>query len=198
MLILKIETYSICFKQQTLKIMKKFTILLFFTICILSANAQVFSTAKTLKPGTVALGVQPTIIANGVSDFILFGHVGYGIAKGIDIAAKAGVLHNSNYIGADIEFSFMKNMSLSAGAHVWGVFGLDATYLITFDIAKNVDLYAGADADLMLEGNTYLDFWIPFGVEVQLSKNLAFLMEAEVALTDGTAHMFGGGVVAYF
>lgn len=178
--------------------MKKLLLILIITSAFFSANAQIFSTAKTLKTGTFAIGVQPTIIANGGSDFILFGHMGYGLAKDIDIAFKAGVLHNSTYVGGDIEFSFMKNMSFSAGAHVWGDFALDATYLLTFDIAKNVDLYAGADADLNLGGNTYLNFWIPFGVEVQLSKNMAFLMEAEAGITDSAPHMFGGGVVVYF
>lgn len=178
--------------------MKKIAILILLFTTLLNANAQVFSTAKTLKTGTFAIGVQPTIIANGGSDFILFGHMGYGLAKDIDIAAKAGVLAGTNYYGGDIEFSFLKNMSLSAGAHIWGDFGLDATYLITFDIAKNVDIYGGADADLNLGGNAYLNFWIPFGVEVQLSKNMAFLMEAEVGLTDSAPHLFGGGVVVYF
>jgi len=178
--------------------MKKVFTLIIGLAFVLGASAQVFNTAKTLKQGTFALGIEPTILAKGGTDFALFGHVGYGIAKGIDIAAKASVLSGSNYYGADIEFAFMKNMSLSAGAHIWGDFGLDATFLGTYEIAKNVDLYGGLDFDLNLGGNIYANFWIPVGVEVQISKEMNFIFESSIGINSSATHMFGGGINVYF
>lgn len=178
--------------------MKK--LILFFTVLVVStgAFAQVFSTAETLKPGTFSFGIEPMIIASGSSDFILFGHVGYGIAKGVDLGAKVGILGGATYVGADMEFAFLKNFSLSAGAHAAGDFGLDATFIGTYTMAKNVNLYGGADLDINFGGNVYVPVWLPIGVEVQLSKSMAFLFEAEIGITSGANHKFGGGVNIYF
>jgi len=180
--------------------MKKIAIIAICFVCGFGATAQVFNTGKTLKQGAFAIGIEPMIIANGGSDFILFGHIGYGLTNGIDISAKTGVLSSSNYYGADIEFALGKNFSLGGGAHVWGDFGLDATFLGTIDIAKNVDLYGGADADFNFGENSdlYINFWIPIGVEVQLNKNMAFIMEASIGISDTAPHLFGGGVNIYF
>lgn len=178
--------------------MKKLLLSFLLSILLLGASAQVLNTSEILKPGTFSIGVQPTILASGGTNLMLFGHIGYGLTKGIDLTAKAGFLGGADYFGGDIEFALFNNMSLSGGAHVWGDFGLDATYLITFDIAKNVDLYAGADADFNVGGNFYTSLWIPFGVEVNLNKNMAFLMEADIGLTNSATHMFGGGIVVYF
>lgn len=178
--------------------MRKIVLFAFCFICAGGSYAQVFNTAKTLKTGTFAVGVEPMIIAKSGSDFILFGHIGYGLADDIDISAKAGILSSTNYFGADIEFSFMDNFSLSAGAHSWGDFGLDATFLGNYEIASNVNLYGGADVDLNLGGNVFINFWIPVGVEVELNKNMAFLLEASIGLNNSAPHFFGGGVNVYF
>lgn len=178
--------------------MKNFVLIACCLVLGFGVNAQVFNTAKTLKTGTFAVGIEPMVIANGGSDFILFGHIGYGLAKDIDISAKAGILANSNYYGADVEFGFLKNFSLSAGAHVWGDFGLDATFLTSIDIASNVNIYGGADLDLNFGNDVYTNFWIPLGVEVELNKNMAFIMEASIGINNSTPHLFGGGVNVYF
>jgi len=178
--------------------MKKLALSFMLSFLLLGVSAQVLNTAGVLKKGNFSIGVQPTIIASGGTDFILFGHVGYGLTKGIDLSAKAGFLGGADYFGGDIEFALSKNMSLAGGAHVWGDFGLDATYLITFDIVKNVDLFLGADADFIFADDLDIAFWIPFGVEVNLNKNMAFIMEADIALTDAASHMFGGGITVYF
>jgi hypothetical protein len=175
--------------------------IILIAICLtlgIVSKAQVFNTAKTLNTGTFAIGIEPMVIANGGSDFILFGHIGYGLAKDIDISAKAGILANSNYYGADVEFGFLKNFSLSAGAHVWGDFGLDATFLGSFDVASNVNIFGGADLDLNFGDDVYTNFWIPIGVEVELNKTLAFIMEASIGIDSNTPHLFGGGVNVYF
>lgn len=178
--------------------MKKIVLLAFSLIIGVGVFAQVFNTSKTLKQGNFAVGIEPMIIANSGSDFILFGHLGYGLTDGIDVAAKAGILNQTNYYGADIEFGFMEHFSLGAGAHVWGDFGVDATFLGTFDIANNVDLYGGADVDVNFGNDVYANFWIPIGVEVELNKTMAFLFEASIGINNTAPHLFGGGVNVYF
>lgn len=178
--------------------MKNIVLITFCLALGFSAMAQVFNTSETLKTGTFAIGIEPMIIANGSSDFILFGHIGYGLAKDVDISAKAGILANLNYYGADVEFGFLKNFSLSAGAHVWGDFGLDATFLASINIASNVDIYGGADLDLNFGDDVYTNFWIPIGVEVELNKTMSFLMEASIGINNTAPHLFGGGVNVYF
>ena len=178
--------------------MKKFVIFAFYLAIGFGAKAQVFNTAKTLKTGTFSVGIEPMLIANGGSDFILFGHMGYGLAKDIDISAKAGMLAYSNYYGADVEFGFLRNFSLSAGAHVWGDFGLDATFLTSFDVASNVNIFGGADLDLNFGNDVYTNFWIPIGVEVELNKNMTFILEASIGINNSAPHLFGGGINVYF
>ncbi len=178
--------------------MKKIHLFAFALVLSTALQAQVFNTAKTLKKGTFSLGIEPMIIANGGTDFILYGHMGYGLTSGIDLAAKAGILAGSTYIGADVEFAFLKNFSLSAGAHAQGDFGLDATFLGTIDLAKNVNVYGGADLDINFGGNVYFPIWLPIGVEVALNKNMAFLFEAEIGVSNSAPHLFGGGINIYF
>ena len=178
--------------------MKKVTFLSICLFFVMGVYSQVFNTSKTLKQGTFAVGVEPMIITKSGSDFILFGHIGYGLATGIDISAKASMLYNTSYYGGDIEFAFMDHFSVSAGAHVWGDFGLDATFLGSYDIANNVDIYGGADIDLNFGGNVYINFWIPIGIEVELNKNMAILLESSIGINSSAPHLFGGGVNVYF
>jgi hypothetical protein len=178
--------------------MKKHILLVVMLIGSMGSFAQVFSTAETLKPGTFSFGIEPMIIASGTSDFILFGHVGYGVAKGVDLGAKIGILGGATYIGADMEMAFLKNYSLSAGAHAAGDFGLDATFIGTYSLASNVNFYGGADLDINFGGNIYVPIWLPIGVEVQLNKSMAFLFEVQIGVTSAADHKFGGGVNIYF
>lgn len=178
--------------------MRKLLLLVMSAVLVSSISAQVFNTGQTLKKGTFSAGVEPTIIAKNSPDFILFGHFGYGIKKGIDFGAKIGVLGPNTYVGADIEFGLTKNISLSGGAHVYGDFGLDATLLGTYPATKSVNIFGGVDVDAIFGGNTHFPLWIPVGVEVGLKKSLSFILEANIGLNSSAYHVIGGGVVAYF
>ncbi len=130
--------------------MKKLFLLSFMAIAALTVNAQVFHTAGTLKPKTFSVGIDPTLIVDGNTDFILYGNFGYGLKKGIDLNGRIGVLGpGDTYIGADVEFALGSKFSLTAGAHSYGDFGLDAAFLTTFDLGKSADLYVGVDADFV-------------------------------------------------
>lgn len=178
--------------------MKRIGLLLIVTLFASTVFSQVFKTGQTLKPKTFSVGIEPAILLNGNADFILFLHGGYGLTKGVDIGAKVGVLGGTNYFGADIEFALGRQMSISFGAHDFGSFGLDGTFLATFPIRGDVRLYAGADADINFPGND-LSFllWIPVGVEVGIKKSMSFIFEASIGLTQPAYHLIGAGVNFY-
>jgi hypothetical protein len=152
--------------------MKKYILILLVSVSSLTLFSQVFNTAGILKTNNFSSGVEPMIFAEGTSDFILFGHLGYGLAKNIDLGAKAGFLYNNQiYFGADMEFGLGRHFSLSAGAHQFGDFGLDMTFLGTWNLVKNARLYAGIDADAVFpKGDIYFPLWLPIGIEVNISK----------------------------
>ena len=173
------------------------------------ANAQVFNTGQTLKPGKISLGIEPAFVVNGGSDFMLFLHGGYGLKSGIDFGLSVGFLKGDTYIGGDVEFAVSKYMSFSVGAHHWGNFGLDATLLGTYPLRKDVHLFGGLDSDINFlrydkdndgdkDTDTQFLLWLPIGVEIGVRSNLSFIFEASVGLTDPAYHLIGGGVSIYF
>jgi hypothetical protein len=179
--------------------MKRFIILAFVCALAGTVNAQVFNTSSTLKRGSFSAGFEPGVYAGGGSDFNLFLHGGIGITSGVDLGLKLGVLGGANYFGGDVEFALGKKFSVSAGAHSWGNFGLDGTALYTFDIAKGVDLFLGFDMDIDFpENDVQLGAWIPIGLEIGIKKNMAFIFESSICVTDYGAHWIGGGLNFYF
>ncbi len=173
-----------------------FTFLLFF-VFLGGINAQVFNSSSTLKRGKFSAGFEPGIYVNGDTDFNLFLHGGAGITSGVDLGLKLGVLGHTNYVGADVEFQFGKQFSLSTGAHSYGDFGLDITALYTFDLSK-INIYTGLDLDIVFDDDVEFPLWLPIGVEVGLKSNMAFIFETSINLTDYGAHWIGGGLNFYF
>ena len=176
--------------------MKKLIIVALTALCV-STYAQVFNTAGTLKQGTFMLGLEPTyfIDPNG---FKMFFHGGYGIKKGIDFSLHAG-LGGQSYFGGDIEWALLKHVSLTTGAHYFGVMGLDGMLNLTFPIRKDSRIYTGFDMDINFPRNEDVKapMWIPLGVEIGIRHDIAFLFEAEIGLND-TYSLIGGGLVFYF
>jgi hypothetical protein len=177
-----------------------------FLLISLGLSAQVFNTSSTLKRRSFSVGFEPGVYAGGGSSFALFLHGGVGITSNVDLGLKIGLIDGPEYIGGDVEFDLGKYFSLSAGAHSWGNFGLDATGLFTFPIKSDVHLYTGLDMDIVFEGDdnnentddTHIPLWIPIGLEVKMRSNMAFLFEAEINVTDYGRHFFGGGLNFYF
>lgn len=177
--------------------MKRFyNTLILLGICSISFG-QVFNTGQTLKPKAFSVGIEPAVVIGG-PDFILFLHGGYGLTKGIDFGLTVGVLGPGEYFGADVEFAMGKNFSLAAGAHHYGVFGLDGTFNITFPIRQDVRLFTGADLDVNFGNDIDFLLWLPVGVEIGLRKNMSFIFEAEIGLTKPAYHLIGGGLNFYF
>ena len=179
--------------------MKRFFLILMLFLTVSVAHSQVFNTGQTLKPKTFSVGLEPAVVINGGADFILFLHGGAGIVKGIDFGLNLGFLGPSEYFGADVEFAIAKNMSIAAGAHHYGVFGVDGTFNITFPIKKEVRILTDADVDVNFpKKDVNVLLWLPLGVEVGIRNNMSFIFEAEIGLTGPIYHLIGGGLNFYF
>lgn len=178
--------------------MKKNLLIIFLTIIANTTYCQVFNTGQTLKPKMFSLGVEPAVMVNGSSEFIMFLHGGIGIKQGIDFSAKVGVLGPADYFGADLEFALPHRMSFAVGAHQFGDFGLDGNLNITFPIKSDIRLSTGLDSDINFNSNkTNFLLWLPVGLEIGLKKNMSFIFEAEIALTNPAYHFIGGGLNFY-
>jgi len=179
--------------------MKKILSFLLLLLMASSAFSQVFNTGQTLKPKTFSLGIEPGVLINGNSDFILFLHGGYGIKKGIDFSLKAGFLGATDYFGADVEFALPYRTSFVVGAHQFGDFGLDGALNITFPIKSDIRLSSGLDLDINFnDDKTRFLLWLPLGLEIGVRKNMSFIFEAEIGLTDPAYNFIGGGLNFYF
>lgn len=179
--------------------MKKILIVFLALVVSLSATSQVFNTGQTLKPKQFSLGIEPAVLINGNANFIFFLHGGVGITKGVDFGLTLGVLGASNYFGADVEFAIGKHLSVAAGAHNFGVFGIDGTLNATFPIRKDVRIFTGLDTDINFPANdTQLLLWLPIGVEIGMRSNMSFIFEAEIGLNNPAYSLIGGGLNFYF
>lgn len=180
--------------------MKRTWVFMALLVLATMSNGQVFNTGQTLKAKTFSVGIEPAVLINGGNEFMLFLHGGYGLRKGIDLGVTAGFLGPDNYLGANVEFGLGKNVSIAAGAHSFGSFGLDGTLNLTFGLAKGVRLITGLDADINFPkgGDTQFLLWIPVGVDIGLRSKMSFILEAEIGLTDPAYNLIGGGVVFYF
>jgi hypothetical protein len=192
--------YIIIFANQIKSRTMKKIFLFFLLISTISfASAQVFNTGQTLKPKAFSIGIEPAVFINGGADFILFLHGGAGLTKGVDFGLTIGVLGPDEYFGADVEFAIAKNMSIAAGAHHFGNFGIDGTFNLTFPIRQDVRLFTGADLDVNFpKDNVSFLLWLPIGVEIGLKSNMSFIFEAEIGLTSPSYHLIGGGLNFYF
>lgn len=178
--------------------MKKFLVIIALIAISSYSFSQVFNTGQTLKPGKFAIGVEPGVMVNGNSEFIMFLHGGVGIKRGIDLSVKAGVLGPMDYFGADVEFALNRRISFAVGAHQFGDFGLDGTFNITFPIRNDTRIFTGIDSDMNFnQDKTRILLWLPLGVEIGIRKNLNFIFEAEIGLNDPAYHFIGGGLNFY-
>lgn len=178
--------------------MKKLLVVVALIAITSYSFSQVFNTGQTLKPGKFAIGVEPGVMVNGNSEFIMFLHGGVGIKQGVDLSVKAGVLGPEDYFGADVEFALNRRMSFAVGAHQFGDFGLDGTFNLTFPIRNDTRIFTGLDSDINFnQDKTRMLIWLPLGVEIGIRKNLNFIFEAEIGLNDPTYHFIGGGLNFY-
>ncbi len=194
--------------------MKKIIVTVVLVLALNYLHAQVFNTGQTLKKGVIAIDVNPIFFETG-NDTYKFGSYfafGYGFEWGADIRLRYGWLDELNYFGADLEFNLHESspyLSLTAGAHMKENYrdgfnpGLDGTLNITFPLSRDFDIFGGLDLDLDFvevkddEREMHSLLWLPVGFEYKLT-SMAFLLEADFALSDHAYNIFGGGLVFYF
>lgn len=168
-------------------------ILLLFLIA--HSSAQIFTTSSTLKNGQFSVGFEPGIYVNGSTDFNLFLHGGAGITSGVDLGLKLGIMGDNIYLGGDVEFAISDRISIAAGAHSFGNFGLDFTGLYTLPLGTSANLYTGLDAEInFTENNLQIPLWIPLGLEIPIRKYILFYFETEINLTPAGRHFIGSGI----
>ncbi|MFM7204397.1 MAG: hypothetical protein ACKO6N_26770 [Myxococcota bacterium] len=126
-----------------------------------SAQAEVFHTARTLKPGAFSLGIEPQVYLSNPPTSVLNLHGGAGLAQGIDLRLKLGLPLPGSYapadLGGDVEFLLLPDapgspaLSFAVGAHseAWRAFELDFCFLVS-KVLRRVEPYGGIDADLSL------------------------------------------------
>ena len=179
--------------------MKKGLILLVMICGALITNAQVFNTSGILKSGNAAVGFEPSLLVfDGETDFQMFFHAGVGLGRNIDLGAKIGAFGDETYFGGDVEFGISKNLSLSAGAHHFGDFGLDGTANVTIPLASGTSLITGLDMDINFGDETKIPLWVPIGVRIAIGNGWSLIMESEIEITDEAYHYFGVGMAYGF
>lgn len=178
--------------------MKRLALISLLVFTVLAATGQVFNTSSTLGRNNFSLGLEPTVHVDGPGDgFMMFFHAGYGIKSGIDLGIKLGA-GNTTYFGADLEWHLGKIVSITTGAHNFGDFGLDGSFNLAFPVKGDVDIFTGLDMDLIFADDVLVPLWLPVGVEIGMARNITFILEAQVGLTDPAWHVIGGGVAFYF
>jgi hypothetical protein len=186
---------------------KKSLLIAFIALSLSALSAQVFNTAGTLKPGTLSLGLNPAVFVpegSGDSEFELYVNGGYGLSSGIDFNLRFGTGPVDSYFGADVEYRFYSSgkfgASFAAGAHTWNDFGLDATLNMDYKITRSSKLFFGVDADYVFgEDENYFPAWAFVGVDLPLSRRMAFIFSSDIAVSeDANYHTIHGGLEFYF
>lgn len=153
------------------------------------AQAEIFQTGQTLKPGAFSLGVEPQVYLVGAPAWKLNLHGAAGLTPGMDLGVTWGLpLPGSGLtgtLGADVEFEVLRtdgvapSLSVSVGAHAEGTsrFWLDGTLLLSKKI-RRVEPYVGLDCDLSLPPAT-IQPWLRgiLGLDIRLAKVTSLLLE---------------------
>jgi hypothetical protein len=165
--------------------MKRLLFITLISLLAISANAQLFSSTKTLSKGEINLGLHPVII-DGNAGVYLRGTI--GTAYDLDVNINIGVLEGDNYVGADIKKPLFTNhidMAFKAGIHFWGNdFGFDGALIADYDIDENITLFSGIDADLNTDSGLSAYFWLPLGIEYNFYPNMTFIGELDLGIND--------------
>ncbi|PCH69237.1 MAG: hypothetical protein COC06_07990 [Bacteroidales bacterium] len=178
--------------------MKRILFVLMFLFVAAFSNAQVFNTSGILKEGEAAIGFEPSfLVYDGTTDFQMFFHAGVGVGRNIDVGAKISVLGDDNYYGGDIEFGILENLSLSAGAHYFRDFAIDATANVSIPLVAGTKLITGLDIDYIVDHST-MAVWLPLGIRVNIGNGWSLIMESEIELTNDAYHYFGVGMAYGF
>jgi hypothetical protein len=151
-----------------------------------------------LTPKHFSAGLNPVIEDNSFGMY-LFG--GYGIRNNVDFNVRYRYLKASNYLGANLKWGLKKtgkvNISLMTGAHYASYVGLDIGLSACFPVNNSLLIFTGLDSDINFNINFERFFWLPLGIEMNLSPMVSIIVEADVPLVEFAPGVFSGGVLIY-
>ena len=180
--------------------MKKLLLVL-FTLVSVSVYADVFGTARTLRPGAAMIGIEPQFFLSP-TEFEVNAHIGYGIIRNLDVDFRFGVGSVDYYVGGDLEYRIFHSrgidFSLSAGAHYQGSMFVDITPNISFRF-RPFSIYTGADMNWMLaqNDNKFALNWF-LGADIPIRRHISIITEFGINFIGGYPHWISMGGAFYF
>ncbi len=169
--------------------------------------AGTFGTAGLLRPGHFAFGLEPSF-AFSPSEFMLYLHGGVGLTRSADLDVQLG-LGSQTYFGANVEFGLIHDtrrspgLSLAVGAHGASNFGLDGTLLLS-NRFPTFSLYGALDMDMEFvdtgtdTSEVLVPLYFDLGVAIPVARQMDFLLEGDIGLTDVANSGLSGGLMFYF
>lgn len=180
--------------------MKKIFLILFMVLSV-NAYSEVFGTARTLRAGTVMVGIDPQILMSPV-EFQVNGHIGYGIIRNLDVDFRFGVGSVGFYIGGDLEYRLFHSrkldFSISGGAHYQNNMFVDITPNVSYKFSI-FSLYTGADMNWAIVQNAsyFAVNWF-VGADIPVRRNISVISEFSINFTNNYAHSISLGGAFYF
>lgn len=184
-----------------------------------TATAQdfgVMESAETIQRGNFKLVGYPMLILgeNGADNevgFVVRG--GYGFTDRFDAEVGAAFYDGVNFFGVNGEYWLVRalpgtsglNLSLKGGVHLAqgdgdDATGLDLAALTSFRLTPRAELLAALDYTRTLVDEPFDDrsaLYIVPGIEYGINRNLDFLAEIGVALSDEAANYVALGLAFY-
>jgi len=183
--------------------LKKCLIVFLLILVPMMLNAQVFGTGQTMRRGSTSIGINPALyMTEGNDELYLYIHLGHGLRRGLDLGAKVNIIGDVTYFGADLEWQLARRspfVSISAGAHKFVDFGLDATLNVTFPLKRRMNLYFGGDMDIdFVEPESITPLWAFVGLDISMGRKVALLLEGCMGINDIASDILSGGFNFYF
>ncbi|MBN1114879.1 MAG: hypothetical protein JXA66_06025 [Oligoflexia bacterium] len=179
--------------------MKNLFIIVSVILSIGSANAEIFGTAGTLRPGTFMLGVEPEFMFEP-TEFEANFHIGYGLINKLDWDVRFAFGTPEVYFGSDLEYQFLRDslldFSVSVGAHYQAEFFLDITPNLSHRF-RRFAVYTGLDMNWMLSGQSVLGLNWFLGTTIPIRRRIDVVFDFGINVKD-YYHWISGGVAAYF
>ncbi|MEM8485050.1 MAG: hypothetical protein AAF564_05850 [Bacteroidota bacterium] len=165
-------------------------------------HGQVLKKASTIPGGDFALSAAPAVYMDGgTNDIGLFLYGQYGLGSNTNFRVRAGFFEADNYIGGNFEWTLRRSgpsFTFSLGGHYVNDPAADVTFNLTVPLNKNVDLYGGLDADLIVDDDPDLPLWTFLGFSYSVLDHVDVLLEFNAGIVEIAPHILSSGFVFYF